>query len=658
MRLLRHLTASLKFRIVALSMVTGIAAAGGASWMVLRATQVELQRQLLASAATEREHTAALLSSKLEMVRGALVAAARQVSPAALRDSDPMADFLLSQPALASLFDNLAAVASDGAVTAYVERGKPVAGPANIADRSAFQRVMRGDQPVVSEPVVGRVSKVPLVLVMAPVLGADGQAQGALIGGVRLQSNGLFAETGGTREGAARDLVIDRAGVLLTHPDKSRIMGSATTEPGLEAIFARWHDMGSPIETRATAELGADHLVSMAGIPLSDWALVRVTPNAVALAPLQAARRAAVLAALLAGLVSSLLAGAAAWALARPIGRLRDLAERMLDSDTAPALAWPAQSGEIGAMSRAFQLLLQTRDAQGASMQALMLQLQAVLDNAEVGLALSRDGRFEMVSRQFCTTLGYEGEQLVGQPTRIVHLPGKAYEEFSAAATPAFMQQGFYDCEVQLQRRNGQTFWSRMRGRAVLPGDRSKGTIWVVTDIGAEKDQRERLTYAASHDRLTGLVNRASFEAQLEEATARAAQAPFCALFIDLDRFKQVNDTGGHAAGDALLRGVAAQLVATLRKSDTVARLGGDEFAILLPQCPMPRARALAEKLRAAVEAYRLEWEGRSHAVGASIGVVAVNGMHANAAEVLRAADTACYEAKRAGRNQVALAPA
>ena len=169
------------------------------------------------------------------------------------------------------------------------------------------------------------------------------------------------------------------------------------------------------------------------------------------------------------------------------------------------------------------------------------------------------------------------------------------------------------------------------------------------------REQRERVTWASSHDALTGLANRAAFEVLLEHASARAASEPFCALFIDLDRFKQVNDTGGHAAGDALLRDVAQVLAAQARKSDSVARLGGDEFAVLLDHCPVSQAQAIAEKLRAAVDAYALVWEGQRFNVGASIGLVPVDAGLGTATEVLRAADAACYAAKRQGRNRVAM---
>jgi diguanylate cyclase (GGDEF)-like protein len=181
----------------------------------------------------------------------------------------------------------------------------------------------------------------------------------------------------------------------------------------------------------------------------------------------------------------------------------------------------------------------------------------------------------------------------------------------------------------------------------------SKGTIWTFEDVTEVRNQREKLTWASTHDALTGLVNRPAFEALLTEATAGADHTPFCTLFIDLDKFKQVNDTGGHAAGDALLCDIAKKLGEHVRKSDTVARLGGDEFAVLLHQCPPGHARDIAEKMRRAVDDYRLEWEGQQLSVGASIGMVRVDGSFADTKQVLAAADAACYAAKHQGRNCV-----
>jgi len=245
--------------------------------------------------------------------------------------------------------------------------------------------------------------------------------------------------------------------------------------------------------------------------------------------------------------------------------------------------------------------------------------------------------------------------QLIGQSTRAIYASDAAYEALSERAKPAFLAHGAFDGEIELVRRDGQPFWAHMRGRAVVAGDRSQGTIWTMEDVTEVREQRERLTWSSSHDSLTGLANRAAFEDLLEHASARAASEPFCALFIDPDRFKQVNDTGGHAAGDAVLRDVAKVLAAQVRKSDTVARLGGDEFVVLLDHCPVAQAQVIAEKLRVAVVAYELLWEDRTHSVGASIGLVPVGASMCTAAEVLAAADAACYEAKRQGRNRVAM---
>ena len=649
---------SLKFRIVAIAVLTGVASAMGTATLVLNVTQGELQRMLLANEREERERTAALLASKVETLKLALVAVARQAQPELWRDRGALERFLLDKPALQALFDSVLLAIPDGTLVVRLERGSLSSERPNIGDRDYFQRAMKTDQPVVSEPLMSKLTHRPTLVVAVAVVDPQGGHLGMLAGTLSLQSNSLFTDPVALRSNAVRDLVMDRSGVLLSHTDPARVMGRAADEPGLGDVLAHWQGSGSPIDTQATAELSQGHVVSMTGIPLSDWVLVRLSPLSSALAPLAAAQRTAWMAALGAGLVAALLAGALGWVVARPIVRLRDCARRLLSVGDAASEPWPQGAGEIGEMSLAFQQLLQQRDLQRGEAQALLLRLQAVLDNAEVGITLTRNGRFELVSRQFCTIFHCEPAQAVGQSTRLIYACDADYETLSKRAQPAFEQHGLFDGELELTRLNGERFWAQMRGRAVVPGDRSHGTIWVISDVTGARQRHEQLSWAASHDKLTGLINRAAFEVLLEQATAQAGEHPFCTLFIDLDRFKQVNDTGGHAAGDALLRDVAHALAAQLRKSDAVGRLGGDEFAVLLPECPIPRAQAIADKLRVAVVDYRLEWEGQVFSVGASIGLVAVNGIHAGAADVLRAADTACYEAKRLGRNRVAVATA
>jgi diguanylate cyclase (GGDEF)-like protein/PAS domain S-box-containing protein len=646
--LARHLT-SLKSQIVALAVCTGFAAALGAALLSLEVTQKELRQQLLDAERRDRERTAALFGSKLETLKSALKATAERVGRKLWDDPQEMGRFLLDKPGLQSLFDSVLAAAPDGRMLARVERGQLATELPNIGDRAYFRQAMAGDQPVVSEPLRGKVSKQPLIVVAVPVLDSHGAAIGIVAGALRLQSNSLFADPAGQRGDDVRDLVIDRGGVVLWHADPARVLGSARDEPGFGAVLARWSETGAPIDTMGSAEFSQDHLVSTAGIPLSDWLLVRLAPTASALAPLAVAHRAAWAAAFVAGLIAALLAGAVAWRAVKPIGSLRNRVERLILEQDLSADDWPEQSGEIGAMSRAFRMLLQLRQRQRTEM-------QAVLDNADVGLALTRSGRFELVSRQFCALFGYAPEQLTGEATCVIHGSQDAYDAFCAVASPAFLQHGQFDGELPVVHRDGKPFWVRMRGRAVAPGDRTQGTIWVVMDVTAERSQRESLNWAASHDALTGLANRATFEALLEQATRQAAHEPFCALFVDLDCFKQVNDSAGHAAGDALLRELAQLFTSLVRKTDTVARLGGDEFAVLLPQCPPSQAQALAEKLRHAVAEHTLMWQGRRFSVGASVGMVAADGSHTSAAAVLGTADAACYASKRAGRNRVTVA--
>jgi diguanylate cyclase len=653
---------TLKFKILALTAAAAACAALGATQVVLQTTEADVQRMLMQAHGHDREQTAALFSNKIEMLQGALIAAARQIRTETWKRPDAMADTLRGNAALSTMFDVVFAAGPTGLTTARLERGEVLTGAVNLADREYFRRVMQFDQPVISRPAVDGDNRAPLVVIAVPVLARDGTTVGTVAGTLALGSNRLFASLNAAaeREGT-RDLVIDRDGVILAHPQTGRLLGRAIDEPGLGPVITAWLQRGSPIDTTGEAVVSGQHLVSLAGIPHTDWLLVRMTPIDRALEPVAAARRTGWLAAAAVALFAGLLGGGLAWLMIRPISQLRLRVERLLAQAAPLDEPWPQSHGELGALSRAFRQVFERARVRQADGHALLQRLEAVLEHAEVGIALSRDGRFELVSRQLCHIFRCDPPQLIGQATSSIHASPDAYQAFSERALPDFMAKGAFDGELELMRSGGERFWAHMRGRAVTPGDRSKGTIWIIEDVTEAHAQRERLVWTASHDALTGLMNRRAFEARLGEAAARCEQHPFCALFIDLDRFKQVNDTGGHAAGDALLRDIGQLLVAQVRKSDTVARLGGDEFAVLLDECPLPKAQLIAERMRAAVVEYRLDWnDGARFSVGASIGLLPVDAAFAGAgmAAVLAAADAACYAAKRQGRNCVALGSA
>jgi diguanylate cyclase (GGDEF)-like protein len=184
------------------------------------------------------------------------------------------------------------------------------------------------------------------------------------------------------------------------------------------------------------------------------------------------------------------------------------------------------------------------------------------------------------------------------------------------------------------------------------------GVVVVLHDATAAVARDRELKHRAAHDPLTGLTNRFELERQLGECFERYRhiQRPATLMLIDLDRFKEVNDTSGHAAGDEVLRRVAQTLTAAVRDYETLARLGGDEFAILLSHSDSTRAELVGAKVLHAIAELTVTWNGTEHRVGASIGAALLSPGMTTVAEWIAAADRACYEAKRSGRGQIRVA--
>ena len=183
------------------------------------------------------------------------------------------------------------------------------------------------------------------------------------------------------------------------------------------------------------------------------------------------------------------------------------------------------------------------------------------------------------------------------------------------------------------------------------------GAVVVFRDVSHERKLTKQLSWNASHDTLTGLINRREFEVQIAAALHSAKQDGHvhALLYMDLDQFKIVNDTCGHSAGDLLLQLLSKMLQTQTRDSDILARLGGDELGVLLPHCPTDQAMLIADELRQSIKNFRFVWDEHTFELGVSIGLVEVNHNSKSMTELLMAADQACYLAKERGRNRVHL---
>ncbi len=181
------------------------------------------------------------------------------------------------------------------------------------------------------------------------------------------------------------------------------------------------------------------------------------------------------------------------------------------------------------------------------------------------------------------------------------------------------------------------------------------GVVLVFRDVTEQRRLSGEMSWRASHDKLTGLVNRDEFEARLRRVLDKSHEerSTHALLYLNLDRFKLVNDACGHAVGDLLLAQVGALFTQAVRARDTLARLGGDEFAVILEHCPFSQAQRVAQQLCDRLEDFRFSHDGQRFSVGASIGLVPVDSRWASAAAIIKVAESACRAAKDAGRSRV-----
>jgi diguanylate cyclase (GGDEF)-like protein/PAS domain S-box-containing protein len=299
----------------------------------------------------------------------------------------------------------------------------------------------------------------------------------------------------------------------------------------------------------------------------------------------------------------------------------------------------------------------------GRRLQRLSERTETVLDSAGEGIfRIDRRGRIVYVNRAGAEMLGAEPGTLIGRGLHALahhsHADGRPYpfRECPMGATLTFGHAQRVTGEV-MWRADGTSFPAEYHSSPVTEDGEITGAVIVVSDTTEERLMHDALLHQSMHDPLTGLPNRTLLADRLEHALARMARdggGTLAALFLDLDNFKDINDSRGHGVGDELLKALAPRLASVLRESDTLARFGGDEFVVLCekldgPEDAMRVADRLLECLRQPIIA-----GGTEHHVGASVGVATTTGFYRGGAEgLMRDADAAMYRAKAGGRGRI-----
>lgn len=340
-----------------------------------------------------------------------------------------------------------------------------------------------------------------------------------------------------------------------------------------------------------------------------------------------------------------------------PILELSDTATRISSDSNASIRANKYSNDETGKLVSAFNNMLDTIENQNKSITNVKNNYLALYDkNPMMLFTLDDNGIIISVNEYGAMHLGKSVDETIG--TKFCDIVFKE----DIKKTKSFIkncragnEQQVHRKEIRITDSNDKTIWTRSTARCIVNEDQKNNILFVCEDITEQKKLSEKLSFQASHDALTGLVNRREFEQRIHRAinTAQKDGAEHALFFLDLDQFKVINDTCGHLAGDHLLKELVSVINPLIRQGDTLARIGGDEFGVLLENCALNQASNVAEQIRQKINNFKFIWNKAEMGVGVSIGVVPITNTTTSITVAMSDADAACYIAKEAGRNKI-----
>jgi len=527
--------------------------------------------------------------------------------------------------------------------------------PVEVGDRAYFREAIRTRNVVVAAPIRARVDGSMGVLVAVPVLSPSGAFLGIVGGWLNLANSNFLVEIGNNRLGTTGFYCLVSAGpepLYVQHPDPA--MARQRARAVGETCGA--DDRGAPLEFLTPSRpIIARRLMATTG-----WELVAVLPAQEAYAPLRQMQRRFLMMSAIALAVVALLIWLAVRQLLAPLSRLHHVVRASTDDvDAFERLPKRPHRDEIGDVTRAFIRLMRDVRQRGQQLARSERRLRAVTDTLPALLAfIDNEERYVFNNIAYERVFGMPLAEIRGKTVREV-LGEERYERARPYLERALRGEVVnFEAEYHFPHHH----WMEMNYRPELSEDGRQvvGVHIHVQDITRRKLENLRLSHISRTDHLTQLQNRSAFETQLQDAMtlSRAEDRLMALLYLDMDRFKAVNDIHGHATGDLLLQAFALRLRRCVRESDHVARLGGDEFAVILEDIDNPAtAQRIASAILASVSR-RFYFDGILADIDVSIGVALYRGAPMSMEALMRQADTLLYRAKALGRGRFEIGPA
>ncbi|WP_243373022.1 EAL domain-containing protein [Geotalea sp. SG265] len=593
------------------------------------------------------------VDDKLRIAQNALAAAAANIPPDKLRESDKAQRFLDAQYSLLALFDNALFIFSPkGSIIAespYIEgrRGR------DISFRDYYKETVKSGKPVISSPYFSTHNPgQPCVILTVPIFGTDGKLTAIFAGSFNLLGQNFLEDLSHTRIGQTGYVYLfDNHRTIIIHPDKTRIM-HRDVPVGINRLFDRsiagFEGSG---ETRNSK--GIETFSSFRHLRTTNWILAASFPIAEAYAPLKTNRIYFVTVMVAGAAVTLILVWFLMQRLTAPLSVITRHVEAVPKKPGVHNLIDLDRKDELGTLIKAFNRMAISLDQHQNALQESESNFRALADNANDGLhIITGSNRLAYVNRRAAEIIGYTVEEMLFATTENIvhpdHLPVMKERTIRKEAGEPVPEQ----FETMLAHKDGSCIPVEVTtARTLWQGKQAE--LAIVRDITDRKKAAVEIQQLAYYDTLTGLPNRSLLHDRINQSIVQAVRCnrKVGILFLDLDRFKGINDTLGHLAGDGLLAAVAERLMGCIRETDTVARIGGDEFVIIIPALEHTEDLSkVAEKILAVISK-PLDLKGKEIFITASMGIAVYPDDGNDVYGLLKNADFAMYQAKDQGKN-------